>query len=165
MNPLAGYCCYCQWFGEATSCGSYDKRSICSGFYRDACLIIILEAGFARVGVDEFTCESKITSMPDEYQWMPSICSHCNVFGHSTSTCPKFLGHDKVVEAEAVVLKSRSSQWRPKGKEGPSGSRQDKDSCETRGNPPPPTSIVAIANSASNAFPQLASVKEVLVAS
>ncbi|XP_052195955.1 uncharacterized protein LOC127803608 [Diospyros lotus] len=40
-------------------------------------------------GYDEATGERRISRLPIEYQWIPSICSHCKVFGHSDSQCPK----------------------------------------------------------------------------
>ncbi|XP_052197386.1 uncharacterized protein LOC127804553 [Diospyros lotus] len=40
-------------------------------------------------GYDEATGERRISRLQIEYQWIPSICSHCKVFAHSDSQCPK----------------------------------------------------------------------------
>ena len=45
-------------------------------------------------GIDEAAEERRISRIPIKYQWIPSICSHCRVFGHSNSRCPKQPKHD-----------------------------------------------------------------------
>ena len=36
-------------------------------------------------GINEFTREHNIAQLLIEYQWMPSMCTHYNVFGHPLS--------------------------------------------------------------------------------
>ncbi|KAJ9536681.1 hypothetical protein OSB04_un000154 [Centaurea solstitialis] len=58
-----------------------------------------------------------------EYDWEPTQCSHCMVFGHKTSTCVKALVAQKAKGKAQVVddqgfTKVQRREWRPKPKPG-----------------------------------------------
>ncbi|XP_052177674.1 uncharacterized protein LOC127791741 [Diospyros lotus] len=77
-------------------------------------------------GYDEATGERRISRLPIEYQWIPSICSHCKVFGHSDSRCPKkpktdpnnAEGSKEAGEGDGFTrVQSRKGKAQDKGKE------------------------------------------------
>ncbi|XP_052201561.1 uncharacterized protein LOC127807600 [Diospyros lotus] len=83
-------------------------------------------------GYDEATGERRISRLPIEYQWIPSICSHCKVFGHSDSRCPNKPRPDpnnvevskKVNEGDGFVrVQYKRGKVQDKGKEAISSSR------------------------------------------
>ncbi|XP_052199142.1 uncharacterized protein LOC127806110 [Diospyros lotus] len=83
-------------------------------------------------GYDEATSERRISRLPIEYQWIPSICSHCKVFGHSDSRCPNKPRPDpnnvevskKVNEGDGFVrVQNKRGKVQDKGKEATSSSR------------------------------------------
>jgi len=83
-------------------------------------------------GYDESTGERRLSRLPIEYQWIPSICSHCKVFGHTVSRCPKKPQHNphisdiskKADEGEGFIpVQKKRGKAQDKGKEVSSSSR------------------------------------------
>ncbi|XP_052206951.1 uncharacterized protein LOC127811278 [Diospyros lotus] len=77
-------------------------------------------------GYDEASGERRISRLQIEYQWIPSICSHCKIFGHLDSQCPKkpkidpnnVEGSKKADEGDGFTkVKSKRGKAQDKGKE------------------------------------------------
>ncbi|XP_024964658.1 uncharacterized protein LOC112504935, partial [Cynara cardunculus var. scolymus] len=76
-----------------------------------------------------------------EFDWVPSQCSKCKVFGHNTNSCPKggTLKQKEIVKPlhNDGFIEKNSKQWRPKQSSGPSNGAQATSSgdpsnlCET----------------------------------
>ncbi|KAJ9536700.1 hypothetical protein OSB04_un000085 [Centaurea solstitialis] len=64
-----------------------------------------------------------------EYLWEPAQCSHCLVFGHKISSCPKAI-HTKPISKPVVkdgdgFQLVQKKQWRPKARSNGEGSSKD----------------------------------------
>ena len=68
-----------------------DRKTL--GFAR-ICIEMYVSSSFPSFielyqGIDEFLGEPKIARLMVEYQWLPSVCKQCQVFGHKDSLCPR----------------------------------------------------------------------------
>jgi hypothetical protein len=70
---------------------------------------VCVEIDASKVLVKEFDLQCPngiIITILVEYEWLPSRCSSCNVFGHNLATCPANL-NDKALVMEETKLKKK----------------------------------------------------------